>query len=146
MITPVGAEAADGGAVPGITWAFFALLILSGLAAMLAMVRTGIRTFWAPIEGVAVPRVRVLEITPVAFLLLLCLAMSIQGGALMRYMDATARSLHAPGAYIENVLGAPRVGAAAPDDAGPEDVAGPEDAVPLEDAAPQEGSPQEASP
>ena len=129
MIAPTGAEAADGGAVPGLTWTFFALLILSGLAAMIAMVRAGIRTFWAPLEGVAVPRVRVIEIAPVAFLLLLCVTMSIQGGALMRYMDDTARSLHAPGAYIENVLGAPRVGAAEPDDAGPD-----------------EGAPQEASP
>lgn len=118
MIAPATDE---GSAVSGLTWLFFALLILSGLAAMIAMVRAGIRTFWAPFEGVAVPRVRVIEIAPVAFLLLLCVGMSIQGGALMRYMDDTARSLHAPNSYIENVLSAPRVGAATPEEAMPEE-------------------------
>ena len=107
MISPIGAE--PGSAIPGSTWLFFALLILSGLAAMIAMVRAGIRTFWAPAEGPAVPRVRLIEIMPVAFLLVLCVGMSIEGGPLMRYMDATAQSLHTPSAYIEDVLEAPRV-------------------------------------
>ena len=31
-------------------WVFAALLILSGLAVLIAMLRTGIRTFWAPLE------------------------------------------------------------------------------------------------
>jgi multicomponent K+:H+ antiporter subunit D len=87
------------------TWIFFALLIFSGLSAMLAMMRAGIRTFWAPVEGV-VPRVLVVEIAPVAFLLLLCLALTIEGGPAMRYMDATAQSLHQPATYVRDVLSA----------------------------------------
>ncbi len=87
------------------TWTFFALVIFSGLSAMLAMMRAGIRTFWAPVEGV-VPRVLVMEIAPVAFLLLLCLALTVQAGAAMRYMEATAQSLHQPSAYLHDVLSA----------------------------------------
>ncbi|GHD18778.1 monovalent cation/H+ antiporter subunit D [Tianweitania populi] len=86
-------------------WIFTAALIGSGLAAMIAMVRAGIRTFWAPIEG-TVPRIRLVEITPVAGLLLLCAAMTVGGGPVLRYMDATARAMHAPRVYIEEVLSA----------------------------------------
>lgn len=88
------------------TWAFFALVIFSGLSAMLAMMRAGIRTFWAPpVEGV-VPRVLVMEIAPVAFLLLLCVALTIQAGPAMRYMEATAQTLHQPSDYLREVLSA----------------------------------------
>ncbi len=84
-------------------WIFAAAVIGSGLAAMIAMVRAGIRTFWAPIEG-RVPPVRVVEIAPVAGLLLLCAAMTVAGGPVLRYMDATAQGMHNPSAYIRDVL------------------------------------------
>ncbi len=42
--------------IPARTWLLVALVILSGLAALVAMMRTGIRTFWAPLESI-VPRV-----------------------------------------------------------------------------------------
>jgi multicomponent K+:H+ antiporter subunit D len=93
----------EGGSIPASTWIFAALLIFSGLSAMIAMVRAGIRTFWAPVEGV-VPRVLLIEIAPVGFLLLLCVAMTVGGGPVMRYMDATARTLHVPNDYIDAVL------------------------------------------
>ena len=35
--------------IPARTWLLVALVILSGLAALVAMMRTGIRTFWAPL-------------------------------------------------------------------------------------------------
>ena len=41
--------------IPARTWFLVALVILSGLAALVAMMRTGIRTFWAPLESI-VPR------------------------------------------------------------------------------------------
>ncbi|KQZ96513.1 cation:proton antiporter [Mesorhizobium sp. Root157] len=96
---------APGGGIAGGTWVLVTLIILSGLSAMIAMTRAGIRTFWAPIEG-TVPRVRVIEIAPVAFLLVLCLALTVKGGLAMRYMDATAQSLHAPASYVQDVLSA----------------------------------------
>ncbi len=92
-----------GDAIAGPTWMLVALLILSGLCALIAMMRAGIRTFWAPIGG-TVPRVLVLEIAPVAFLLTLCLLMTVQGGQMMRYMTATAQSLHSPAGYVRDVL------------------------------------------
>ncbi len=89
-------------------WTLAALILLSGLSALIAMTRTGIRTFWASLEG-NVPRVLVREVAPVAGLLGLCLALTIAAGPVMRYMDATARSLHNPRDYITSVLGEPSV-------------------------------------
>lgn len=99
----------DDGAISGMAWAFFAVLIISGLFAMVAMLRVGIRTFWAPpIEGV-VPRVLVVEFAPVALLLALCVVMTVKAGPVMAYVDATSQSLHSPDAYIEGVLSARQV-------------------------------------
>ncbi|MFD1198762.1 monovalent cation/H+ antiporter subunit D [Brucella gallinifaecis] len=92
------------------SWVLIALILLSGLSALIAMTRTGIRTFWASLEG-NVPRVLVREVVPIAGLLGVCLALTIGAGPAMRYMDATARSLHSPQDYINSVLKAPRVGA-----------------------------------
>src|SRR3546814_9781161 len=52
------------GDVSATTWALLAALILSGLATIVAMTRTGIDVFWASPAG-EVPRVRVIEIAPV---------------------------------------------------------------------------------
>ncbi|WP_454623384.1 monovalent cation/H+ antiporter subunit D [Brucella anthropi] len=91
------------------SWALVALLLLSGLSALIAMTRTGIRTFWASLEG-NVPRVLVREVVPIVGLLAICLALTIAAGPAMRYMDETARSLHNPASYISSVLNAPRAG------------------------------------
>jgi multicomponent K+:H+ antiporter subunit D len=104
-----GSGLADGGTVRGPVWLLLALVILSGLAALVAMMRTGIRTFWAPLETL-VPRILVLEVAPVLALIGLCFAMTVGGGALIQYTDAASRSLHQPAGYIEGVLGADRVG------------------------------------
>lgn len=89
--------------VPGRVWLLVALVILSGLAALIAMMRTGIRTFWAPLEAI-VPRVLVVEIAPVVLLLTLCLALTIEGGAMIRYTEAAANALHTPASYIGGVM------------------------------------------
>lgn len=91
------------------SWALVALVLLSGLSALIAMTRTGIRTFWASLEG-NVPRVLVREVVPIAGLLAICLALTIAAGPAMRYMDETARALHNPASYISSVLNAPRAG------------------------------------
>lgn len=93
------------GTISGVSWALSGLLIIAGLAALIAMMRAGIRVFWAPLE-VVVPRILVVEFAPIAFLLALTLALSVLGRPVMRYMDATARSLHAPTAYVQEVLSA----------------------------------------
>src|SRR5690606_12846790 len=92
-----------GGAISAVSWVLAGLLIVAGLAALLAMMRIGIRIFWAPLE-VIVPRVRIVEITPIVFLLALTAVLSVRGGPALRYMEATAQSLHAPGTYVDSVL------------------------------------------
>jgi multicomponent K+:H+ antiporter subunit D len=94
-----------GGAVSAAGWILLVVLILSGLAALIATTRAGIRAFWAAPDR-AVPRVRLVEIAPVAALLLLCALQTIEAGPIMRFMQATAQSLHAPHDYIRGVLSA----------------------------------------
>lgn len=86
-------------------WALIVLVIISGVAALIAMTRAGIRTFWTSIEG-TVPRVLVIEIVPVLFLLAITLGLTLQAGPAMQYMDTTIRNLSNPKAYIETVRGA----------------------------------------
>ena len=112
LLSAMIGSASGNGSISGLGWALLALLLLSGLSALIAMTRAGIRTFWAPVEQ-TVPRVLVIEIVPVGFLLFLCLVLTVEGGAAMRFMDETARGLHAPGSYIRDVLSAPPVPAPA---------------------------------
>ncbi|BBL35387.1 Na(+)H(+) antiporter subunit D [Nitrosomonas stercoris] len=89
------------------SWWFMALLILSGLATLIAMVRSGIHTFWAPPVEATLPRVLFIEILPITALVGATLVLTIQAGPVMRFMEATAISLHAPQPYIEGVLHTP---------------------------------------
>src|SRR3954454_7639477 len=59
------------GTVSTASWVMLLVLIVSGLAALIAMTRAGIRAFWASADR-AVPRVRLIEVAPVGVLLLLC--------------------------------------------------------------------------
>jgi multicomponent K+:H+ antiporter subunit D len=89
--------------IDGRAWTLLALLTLSGLTAVIAMGRAGVRLFWASEEH-SVPRVRVVEMAPVAMLLALCFALTIAAGPAMRYLGAAAQALHAPQIYIDSVL------------------------------------------
>lgn len=93
--------------IPVTLWWFLALLIFSGLATLIAMSRSGIRTFWAPPVDTVLPRVLLIEIVPIAALLCMTLVLTIQAGPVMHFMEATANSLHAPQPYIEGVMKAP---------------------------------------
>nr|WP_280517709.1 monovalent cation/H+ antiporter subunit D [Falsirhodobacter halotolerans] len=88
------------------SWVFFAVLILSGLATLIALVRVGVQTFWAgDDEG---PRVMAIEIVPIAALVLMVLVLTWQSRPVMRYMEATASALHRPQVYIDGVITAER--------------------------------------
>ena len=89
--------------IDGPAWALLALLTLSGIASVIALGRAGVRIFWAAEER-TVPRVRVIEMAPVAMLLGLCFALTIAAGPAMRYLGAAAQALHAPQAYIDSVI------------------------------------------
>ncbi|GAA4255271.1 monovalent cation/H+ antiporter subunit D [Azospirillum formosense] len=101
ILAPMLAQGAEG--LPFTTWALMAALILSGLATVVAMSRTGIDVFWASPAG-ELPRVRLVELGPVMMLLALCVALTVQAGPVMRYMEDTARSLHGPQRYIQGVM------------------------------------------
>ncbi|MCL4763549.1 MAG: monovalent cation/H+ antiporter subunit D [Burkholderiales bacterium] len=88
------------------SWTMLGLLLASGLAAIVAFGRTGIRRFWAA-QDEGVPRVRVVEFVPVALLLLACAVLTFEAGGAMRYLQDAARTLHAPGGYVERVLEVP---------------------------------------
>jgi multicomponent K+:H+ antiporter subunit D len=89
---------------PAASWLMLALLLLAGLAAIIAMSRVGIRIFWTS-QNVSVPRVRVIEMAPIVLLLALGVALTVEAGPAMRYFDAAAQALHAPRGYIDQVLG-----------------------------------------
>lgn len=84
-------------------WALVVLVVLSGLAGVIALMRFGVRTFWA--SGASKPpHLQVSEAAPIFLLLMMCVLMTVQAGPLMRYLDRTAASLHDPQIYIEQVL------------------------------------------
>jgi multicomponent K+:H+ antiporter subunit D len=87
-------------------WTLLAALTLSGIVSVIALGRAGVGIFWTTEER-TVPRVRVIEMAPVALLLALCFALTAGAGPAMRYLEDAAQSLHAPRAYIESVLGRP---------------------------------------
>jgi multicomponent K+:H+ antiporter subunit D len=84
------------------------MLVLSGLTALIALSRMGIRTFWAPVEPFE-PRVTVLEFTPILFLLAALVMLAVQAGPAMDLITVTAGDMHQPSRYLDAVLGAERV-------------------------------------
>ncbi len=93
-------------------WTLFALLVVSGLLAALALVRVGIRHFWTT-QNRPAPRLRVIETLPIGLLLAAALLLVAHGDRALRYARATADALHEPSGYIEAVFGARTVGRAA---------------------------------
>ena len=103
MLAPLFAPGGEDVGV--VAWLLLGAFFLSGLVTLIAMTRLGIEVFWASAAPAA--RVGVIEIGPVLLLLSLCLALAVRPEPVMRYMDATARSLHAPQDYIRGVLAGP---------------------------------------
>ncbi len=96
------------GPLPDSTWAVLIALIASGLATIIAMTRAGIDAFWAaPAESI--PMMRLTEIVPLLLLLLLCAALTVQAGPVMRYMQSTAEALYQPTDYVRAVLPTPHL-------------------------------------
>ncbi len=90
--------------IPAVSWGMMALLILSGLATMIAMLRSGINVFWAPTDN-EIPRVRAVEMAPIALLLGLCVVLTFAAGPVMGFMQAMSDLLYTPAGYVASVLG-----------------------------------------
>jgi multicomponent K+:H+ antiporter subunit D len=93
-----------GGSIPTASWVLVALVIVSGLATMVAMLRAGINSLWVTFDGEVVPSVRAVEIAPVLALLGVCVALTVLASPVMSYMEVTARHLHLEGNYVGQVL------------------------------------------
>lgn len=85
-------------------WILLALLILSGLASLMAFSRLGIQRFWTPEERPS-PLLRKLECAPIFLLLGLSIVLTFKAEPLLRYTQATADALHNPQQYVMAVLG-----------------------------------------
>lgn len=88
---------------PG-AWGLLALLILTGLASLMAFSRLGIQRFWTPEERPS-PLLRKLECAPIFLLLGLSIALTFKAEPLLRYTQATAEALNNPQQYVFAVLG-----------------------------------------
>lgn len=84
-------------------WALVSMLVLSGMASLIAFGRVGIQRFWKPEERPS-PLLRAYECLPVAVLLGLCILLSLKAEPLLRYTQDTAAGLQAPEAYINAVM------------------------------------------
>ena len=102
MLTALMGAGAQGVPPTADIWALVVLIVVSGIAALISLTRAGIRTFWSSLEG-TVPRVLVIEVVPVMFLLALTLVLALRAGPAMEYMDTTIRTLSNPSNYIEAV-------------------------------------------
>ena len=82
----------------------FALTIAAGLCTVIAMARAGIQIFWAD-DDWEFPRVEPGETLSVVSLLGICLVLTFVVASPWNYLSATARQIHAPGHYIQAVMG-----------------------------------------
>ncbi|WP_236953138.1 monovalent cation/H+ antiporter subunit D [Ketogulonicigenium vulgare] len=88
-------------------WLFTFLVILSGFATMIALVRIGMQTFWGDDEPMS--KVRLQELLPIVGLVVLLVILAVRAHPVMRYTEITARALARPTIYIDGVITAPRV-------------------------------------
>lgn len=92
---------------PQAAWWLLGVLLASGFATLIALVRLGVQTIWAT-EEEGLPRVLALEIAPVVVLVGLTLLLTVRADAAMTYLDDLARTLTRPQTYVEGVFTAPR--------------------------------------
>ena len=106
LLDPQGLGTAPGTSPGPAGWTLLALMIGTGLVALMALTRSGIRHFWAASERDR-PQLHVLEGLPIALLLAACVVLTVQAEGVMRFTTATARALYAPAGYVRAVLNAP---------------------------------------
>ncbi|MFP3515212.1 monovalent cation/H+ antiporter subunit D [Pseudomonas sp. SIMBA_077] len=104
LLNPAGLGSDTNAPISTAAWCLFTLLILSGLASLIAFSRMGIQRFWTPLERPS-PILRRLECVPIVLLLGLCIALTIKAEPLLRYTQAAADTLNNPERYVMAVMG-----------------------------------------
>ena len=104
LLNPLGLGASGEQPISNAAWSLLALLILSGLASLIAFSRLGIQRFWTPAERPS-PVLRRLECVPIFALLALSIVLTFKAEPLMRYTQAAADTLNNPQQYVMAVLG-----------------------------------------
>ncbi len=84
-------------------WILTGAVLISGVAGLIAMVRTGIRLFWSN-SDMAIPRLKLIEAAPISAIILACAVLSWYAGPITTYLEQTARQLDEPRTYIGSVL------------------------------------------
>lgn len=103
LLNPLGLGNGSDEPVSNGAWGLLALLILSGLASLIAFSRLGIQRFWTPQERPS-PLLRRLECVPIVVLLGLSIALTFKAEPLLRYTQAAADALNNPQQYVMAVL------------------------------------------
>lgn len=97
-----------GATVTPFTWVLMGLIVISGLAAIIALMRFGVRTFWAA-GAITPPRLQFTEVAPIGFLLLLCILLAVLAGPIFDFLGRASADLHQPAHYVERMLSEPTV-------------------------------------
>ncbi|MFA5595188.1 MAG: hypothetical protein WDA15_07910, partial [Trueperaceae bacterium] len=100
--------APDGGPLAGTqtaAWLLVGLIVFSGFTMLLALVRSGIDTFWTNHEQAATMALRPAEATAVLMLVLLAIGLALFAGPALNYTDAASAYLADPDTYVRAVLG-----------------------------------------
>ncbi len=105
LMNPLGLGSSAGIQLGAPGWTLVILMIVTGLIALIALTRSGIRVFWASHARTA-PQLRLVEALPVALLLFGCIVLTVQADSVMRYTQATANMLHSPDTYVRAVMSA----------------------------------------
>ncbi|PZO63777.1 MAG: monovalent cation/H+ antiporter subunit D [Paracoccus denitrificans] len=88
-------------------WLFVGLLVVSGFATLVAMVRWGIQSLWANDDE---PPLSMMEILALLMLVASLVFLTVKAEPAMRYLQKTAVGLTHSGVYIGKVMTAPSVG------------------------------------
>lgn len=104
LLNPLGLGHGSDAPISNAAWGLLVLLILSGLASLVAFSRLGIQRFWTPAERPS-PVLRRLECVPIFALLGLSIALTFKAEPLLRYTQAAADALNNPQQYVAAVLG-----------------------------------------
>ena len=103
MLNPLGLGSSAGSQPGWLGWAFMAIIITTGLFALISLVRIGVREFWSSLSRRA-PELKISEGLPIAILLGCSALTVIYAGDVMRYTQRAANTLHAPSTYVRSVM------------------------------------------